>query len=37
MQNILDEKLEIEQAGVTILEQSVGATAKIDIKWDMGR
>jgi outer membrane receptor protein involved in Fe transport len=35
MQNILDEQVELEQAGVTILEQRVGATAKIDIKWDL--
>jgi hypothetical protein len=35
MQNMLDEKLELEQAGVTILEQNVGTTAKIDIKWDL--
>jgi outer membrane receptor protein involved in Fe transport len=37
MQNILDEKLELEQAGVTILEQTVGTTAKIDVKWDVGQ
>ena len=35
-QNILDDRLELEQAGVTILEQNVGTTAKIDIKWDLG-
>jgi TonB-dependent receptor len=34
-QNILDEKLELEQAGVVVLEQNVGTTAKIDIKWDL--
>jgi hypothetical protein len=32
---MLDEKVELEQAGVTILEQNVGTTAKIDIKWDL--
>ncbi|HJR68494.1 MAG TPA: TonB-dependent receptor [Gammaproteobacteria bacterium] len=37
MQNVLNEKLELEQAGVTILEQSLGTTANIDIKWDLGR
>jgi outer membrane receptor protein involved in Fe transport len=37
MQNILDEKLQLEQAGVTILEQSVGTTAKVDVKWDVGQ
>jgi TonB-dependent receptor len=36
IQNILDESLELEQAGVTILEQNVGRTAKIDLKWDLG-
>lgn len=36
VQNILDEKIELEQAGVTTLEQHVGTTAKIDIKWDLG-
>jgi TonB-dependent receptor len=35
-QNLLDEKLELEQGGVVILEQNVGTTAKIDIKWDLG-
>jgi hypothetical protein len=34
-QNILDDKIELEQAGVTILEQTVGTTAKIDVKWDL--
>jgi hypothetical protein len=37
MQNLLDEKLQLEQAGVTILEQSVGTTAKLDIKWNLGQ
>jgi TonB-dependent receptor len=37
MQNLLDEKLELEQAGVTILEQSVGTTARLDIKWNLGQ
>ena len=36
MQNLLDEKLEIEQDNVTVLEQNVGTTAKIDVKWDLG-
>jgi TonB-dependent receptor len=35
-QNILDEKIELEQSGIRILEQSVGTTAKIDFKWDLG-
>jgi outer membrane receptor protein involved in Fe transport len=35
-QNLLDEKIELENAGVTVLEQSVGRSAKIDIKWDLG-
>lgn len=33
--NLLDEKL--KQAGVTILEQSMGMTAKLDLKSDFGR
>lgn len=37
LQNILDERLVLVQAGVTILEQTVGTTAKIDVKWDLGR
>ena len=36
IQNLLDEKLEIEQDNVTVLEQNVGTTAKIDVKWDLG-
>ena len=35
-QNLLDEKLEIQQDSVTVLEQNVGTTAKIDVKWDIG-
>ena len=35
-QNLLDEKLEIEQAGTTVIEQNVGTTAKFDVKWDLG-
>jgi outer membrane receptor protein involved in Fe transport len=37
MQNILDEKLRLEQAGVPVLEQSLGTTAKLDVKWNLGR
>ncbi|HEY8521734.1 MAG TPA: TonB-dependent receptor [Gammaproteobacteria bacterium] len=37
LQNLLDETVRLEQAGVTILEQNVGTTAKIDVKWDVGR
>lgn len=36
IQNLLDEKLEIEQEDVTVLEQNVGTTAKIDVKWNLG-
>jgi outer membrane receptor protein involved in Fe transport len=36
VQNLLDEKLEIRQDAVTVLEQNVGTTAKIDVKWDIG-
>jgi outer membrane receptor protein involved in Fe transport len=35
LQNILDEQLELVQAGVPILEQEVGATAKFELKWDL--
>jgi outer membrane receptor protein involved in Fe transport len=35
LQNLLDEQLEIEQAGITVIEQSVGLSAKIDLKWDL--
>lgn len=33
LQNLLDSNLEIEQQGVTILEQTVGLTAKLDLSW----
>jgi hypothetical protein len=36
VQNLLDEQLEIEQRGVTVISQSIGTTAKIDVKWDLG-
>jgi outer membrane receptor protein involved in Fe transport len=36
VQNLLDEKLEIQQDAVTVLEQNVGTTAKFDVKWDLG-
>jgi outer membrane receptor protein involved in Fe transport len=35
IQNLLDEKLEIEQGDVLVIEQNVGATAKIDVKWNL--
>ena len=35
-QNLLDEKLEIEQRGVTVIEQSLGTTAKLDVEWKLG-
>jgi outer membrane receptor protein involved in Fe transport len=35
IQNLLDEKLEIEQGDVLVIEQNVGATAKIDLKWNL--
>jgi len=37
VQNLLDEKLEIKQDAVTVLEQNVGTTAKIDVKWNLGQ
>ena len=36
VQNLLDEELEIHQNDVTIIEQTVGTTAKIDVKWALG-
>ena len=35
-QNILDERTEIEQSGVTVLEQTLGPTAKLEFRWDLG-
>jgi outer membrane receptor protein involved in Fe transport len=35
IQNLLDEKLEIEQGGILVIEQNVGATAKVDVKWNL--
>ncbi len=36
-QNLLDEKLEIDQDNVTVLEQNIGTTAKFDVKWALGQ
>jgi outer membrane receptor protein involved in Fe transport len=33
LQNLLDEQLEIEQGGVTTLEQTVGVVAKLDLSY----
>ncbi len=35
IQNLLDSKLEIEQGDVLVIEQNVGTTAKIDVKWNV--
>ena len=35
IRNLLDQGVEIEQDGVTILEQDVGATALFDIRWEL--
>ena len=35
VQNLLDDELEIEQNGVTILEQEVGTTFLVDVKWEL--
>lgn len=35
-QNLLDEQLEIEQRGTTVISQSLGRTAKIDVEWNLG-
>jgi TonB-dependent receptor len=34
LQNLLDEQLEIEQGGVTVLEQTVGQTIKFDVTYE---
>jgi outer membrane receptor protein involved in Fe transport len=36
IQNLLDESLEIEQNDTTVIEQTIGTTAKIDVKWTLG-
>jgi outer membrane receptor protein involved in Fe transport len=36
IQNLLDEPLEITQRDVVVIEQKLGTTAKIDVKWDLG-
>ena len=36
IQNLLDEELEIEQRDIVVLSQSLGTTAKLDVKWDFG-
>jgi hypothetical protein len=33
LQNLLDEQLEIEQGGVTTLEQTVGSVVKLDLAY----
>ena len=35
IQNLLDSKLEIEQGDVLVIEQNVGTTAKVDVKWNV--
>jgi outer membrane receptor protein involved in Fe transport len=35
-QNLLNEDTSIEQRGTTIITQSIGTTAKIDVKWNLG-
>ena len=36
IQNLLDEELTIEQeTGTECLNQTLGTTAKIDVKWDL--
>jgi len=36
IQNLLDESLEIQQNNTVVIEQTVGTTAKIDVKWTLG-
>ncbi|TAK52876.1 MAG: hypothetical protein EPO25_12575 [Gammaproteobacteria bacterium] len=33
LQNLLDEKVEIDQGGVTVLEQGIGMSGKLDLSW----
>ncbi len=33
VQNLLDEQTEIKQGGVTVLEQTIGTTAKLDFTY----
>ena len=35
LRNLLDEDVRIEQDGVTILAQKVGATLLLDMKWEL--
>ena len=35
VRNLLDESVEIEQDGVTILEQDVGTTVLFDVRWEL--
>ena len=35
LKNLLDEKIEIEQEGVTVLSQSIGQTIQFDIKYEL--
>lgn len=37
LQNLLEDRIELEQAGTTILEQTVGRTARLDLKWNLGQ
>jgi TonB-dependent receptor len=36
VQNLLDEELEITQNDTVVINQKLGTTAKIDVKWDLG-
>jgi len=36
IQNLLDEELEIQQRDTIVISQSIGTTAKVDVKWDLG-
>jgi hypothetical protein len=35
VQNLLGEKLEVEQEGVTIIEQDPGVTVLVDARWSL--
>jgi hypothetical protein len=35
VQNLLDEKTRIEQAGTNVITQNVGSTVKLDVRWNL--
>ena len=35
VQNLLDKKTRIEQAGTNVITQNVGSTVKLDVSWNL--